>query len=66
VTELPQLRLALAVQEQHQQSLAHRSLTLAVAEVLSSVRQERQGLAVLVVAAQEARLVLVAHQAQMV
>jgi hypothetical protein len=66
VTQLLTLRPVLAVQVQHQQLLVLRSLTPAVAAALSSVRRERQGQAVLVVAAQEARLVLVAHQAQMV
>jgi hypothetical protein len=66
VTQLLTLRPVLAVQVQHQQSLERRSLTLAVAAALSSVRRERQVLEVPVVAAQEARLVLVVHQAQMV
>jgi hypothetical protein len=56
----------LAVQVQHQQSLERRSLTLAVAAALSTVQQERRVLAVRVVAVQEARLVLVVHQGQMV
>jgi hypothetical protein len=56
----------LAVQVQHQQLLVLRSLTLAVAAALSSVRRGRRVLEVLVVAVPEARLVLVVHQAQMV